>query len=104
MSKKPEKIEPVLETFTESEQAINVVSSTIQDPATSETKATIDGVWIVDGRLAVCESEDEARAIHRSCFHFNASDVVPSDRYPCPGERVLHYRGPDRLPYFGNPG
>ena len=98
-----EKTEPILETFPKPEPIIEV-SGTIETglaPAEqTETKATIDGVWIVDGRLAVCDTEQEAIKLFEACFHVQSS-AVPSDRFPAPGEKVLHLR--DSIPVYGRP-
>jgi hypothetical protein len=101
--KKPEETQSVLATLPENPSAsVDVVSSTEAIvESVSETKATIDGVFIVDGRMAVCDTEADAIAIHRACFQIDAVEVLAGDRHPTPGERVLHYRGPDRVPYYG---
>jgi len=120
-----EKTEPILETFPKPDSVIEVsglvetglvpaeqtetkatieVSGTIETglaPAEqTETKATIDGVWIVDGRLAVCDTEQEAIKLYKACFQ-NESSAIPSDRFPAPGEKVLHMR--DSIPVYGRP-
>ena len=82
-------IEEPLETFPE-----DVVAET-------ETKAIFDEVFIVDGRMAVCDTEEDAFAIYRACFSEDPKEILPAFRKPHPGEKVLHYRGPDRLPYYG---
>lgn len=66
-----------------------------------ETKAVIDGVFIVDGRLAICDSEAEALAIFEACFKSQPVEILPGFRNPQPGEKVLHFRGPDKLSFFG---
>lgn len=67
----------------------------------AETKATIDGVYVVDGRLAVCDSEDEAAKIFEACFKSAPFEIVVAGRYPVPGEKVLHLRG--GVPMYGLP-
>ncbi len=66
-----------------------------------ETKAVVDGVFIVDGRLALCDSEAEALEIFQACFKSQPIEILPGFRNPQPGEKVLHFRGPDRVPFFG---
>lgn len=78
----------ILETFPDQEAMV-------------DTKATIDGVFIVDGRIAICDTEDEAFAIYRACFRTDPIDVTVGTRKPTSDEKVLHYRGPDKLPYYG---
>ena len=120
-----EKTEPILETFPKTESVIDlsglpetglVPSVETETKATidlsglpetglvpsveTETKATIDGVWIVDGRLAVCDTEQEAIKLYKACFQ-NESSAIPSDRFPAPGEKVLHLR--DSIPVYGRP-
>lgn len=91
------KDESILETFPKTDSVIEA-----QEPVSTtqtETKATIDGVWIVDGRLAVCETEEEAVKLYESCFNIQTS-AIPSDRFPGPGEKVLHYR---KIAMYGSP-
>ena len=91
------KAESILETFPKTDSVIES-----QEPVSTtqtETKATIDGVWIVDGRLAVCDTEEEAVKLYESCFHIQAT-AIPSDRFPAKGEKVLHYR---KIAMYGSP-
>jgi hypothetical protein len=91
------KDESILETFPKTDSVIKA-----QEPVSTtqtETKAAIDGVWIVDGRLAVCDTEEEAVKLCESCFHIQAT-AIPSDRFPGPGEKVLHYR---KIAMYGSP-
>lgn len=67
----------------------------------SETKATIDGVFVVDGRMAVCDSEQQAVAIYEACFKTSPVDVLPASRYPTSGEKVLYMNGD--VPMYGRP-
>lgn len=92
------KDESILETFPKTDSVIEA-----QEPVSTtqtETKATIDGVWIVDGRLAVCDTEQEAIKLFEACFQVQSS-AIPSDRFPAPGEKVLHMR--DSIPVYGRP-
>ena len=87
--------ETILETFPKTDSVVEA-----QEPvSTTETKATIDGVWIVDGRLAVCDTEEDAVKLYEVCFHTQAS-ATPSDRFPTKGEKVLHYR---TIAIYGSP-
>ena len=98
-----EKTEPILETFPKTEPVIDisgVVETGLVPAEQTETKATIDGVWIVDGRLAVCDTEKEAIKLFEACFQVQSS-AIPSDRFPAPGEKVLHMR--DSIPVYGRP-
>ena len=91
------KAESILETFPKTDSVIEA-----QEPVSTtqtETKAAIDGVWIVDGRLAVCDTEQEAVNLYESCFNIQAT-AIPSDRFPGPGEKVLHYR---KIAMYGSP-
>jgi hypothetical protein len=96
------KEESILETFPKTDSVIELSGlpeSGLVPAEQTETKATIDGVWIVDGRLAVCDTEEEAVKLYQSCFHIQAS-AIPSDRFPEPGEKVLHYR---KIAMYGSP-
>jgi len=91
------KDESTLETFPKTDSIVEA-----QEPVSTtqtETKATIDGVWIVDGRLAVCDTEEDAVKLYEACFHTQAS-AIPSDRFPTKGEKVLHYR---TIAIYGSP-
>lgn len=66
---------------------------------TEETKATIAGVWEVDGRIAICETEEQANALYLACFKVDPVETLPACRYPRPTDKVLHYRGTDA--YYG---
>jgi hypothetical protein len=96
------KDESILETFPKTDSVIELSGlpeSGLVAAEQTETKATIDGVWIVDGRLAVCDTEEEAVKLYESCFHIQAT-AIPSDRFPEPGEKVLHYR---KIAMYGSP-
>ena len=98
-----EKTEPILETFPKTDSVIELSGlpeTGLVPSVDTETKATIDGVWIVDGRLAVCDTEQEAIKLYKACFQ-NESSAIPSDRFPAPGEKVLHLR--DSIPVYGRP-
>ena len=101
--KNAEKTEPILETFPKTDSVIELSGlpeTGLVPSVETETKATIDGVWIVDGRLAVCNTEQEAIKLYEACFQVQSS-AVPSDRFPAPGEKVLHLR--DSIPVYGRP-
>lgn len=94
MSKKKNDQEiEILETFPKPETAVEVQET--------QTKATIDGIWLVDGRLAVCDSEQQAVAIYEACFKMPPVDVLPASRYPTSGEKVLYMNGD--VPMYGRP-
>jgi len=94
MSKKNNEQEiAILETFPKPEPVVEVQEQ--------ETKATIDGVFVVDGRMAVCDSEQQAVAIYEACFKMPPVDVLPASRYPTNGEKVLYMNGD--VPMYGRP-
>jgi len=64
------------------------------------TKAVIDGWFVVDQRLARCETEDEARKLFKACFRFNPASVEPASDYPKPEDSFL-FRSPEG-PMYGN--
>lgn len=95
--------ETILETFPKTDLVIELsgLPETGLAPAEhTETKATIDGVWIVDGRLAICTTEHAAIKLYEDCFKIKTT-AVPSDRFPAPGEKVLHLR--NGIPVYGRP-
>lgn len=102
-NKNAEKTESILETFPKTDSVIEfsgLPETDLVPDEQTETKATIDGVWIVDGRLAVCDTEQEAIKLFEACFQVQSS-AVPSNRFPTPGEKVLHLR--DSIPVYGRP-
>lgn len=77
------------------------VAEAVAETSEVETKATVGGVFVVDGRLAVCDSESEAIRIFEACFNTKPIEVVESGRLPRVGEKVLHVRG--SVPMYGLP-
>lgn len=67
----------------------------------TQTKAVVDGVWLVDGRMALCETEEQAVTMYEACFNNLPTEVTPAGRYPTPGERVLYING--AVPMYGRP-
>jgi hypothetical protein len=65
----------------------------------SETKAVVDGVWMLDGRYALAETIEDANALYEACFGGLPSEALPGDRYPRPTDKVLHRR--NGAPVYG---
>jgi hypothetical protein len=65
----------------------------------SETKAVIDGVWMLDGRYALADTIEDASGLYQACFGGLPREALPGDRYPRPTDKVLHLR--NGAPVYG---
>lgn len=65
----------------------------------SETKAVVDGVWMLDGRYALAGTFEDANALYEACFGGFPREALPGDRYPRPTDKVLHRR--NGAPVYG---
>lgn len=56
----------------------------------AETKAIVDGWWMVDARLAKAETEEEAKKLFLACFRFEPREIIPANGPAAKGESYLY--------------
>ena len=83
-----------VETFPVEPEISNVANSEVVslDPVESrqETKAVVDGWFVVDARLAKADTEQAARELFVACFRFEPRTVEPANAPAKRGESYLY--------------
>jgi hypothetical protein len=79
-----------VETFPVAEENSNVENFAESVESRPDTKAVVDGWYVVDARLAKAETEQEARDLFVACFRLEPRSIEPANAPATKGESYLY--------------